>query len=130
MNNIKQLIEAIQKVEQEFHKLNINPEDRIPIISKMLFNQNLQTLDNLDQVLIAQFQQSGLSELNQYIDYLLYRLDSQCDFELNLNYQTNDKILEEISSYQQQFKEQATQDENENGNEMKKIQRPRISAQR
>ncbi|CAK57420.1 unnamed protein product (macronuclear) [Paramecium tetraurelia] len=126
MNNIKQLIEAIQKVEQEFHKLNINPEDRIPIISKMLFNQNLQTLDNLDQVLIAQFQQSGLSELNQYIDYLLYRLDSQCDFELNLNYQTNDKILEEISSYQQQFKEQATQDENE----VKKVSRPRISAQR
>ncbi|CAD8082410.1 unnamed protein product [Paramecium primaurelia] len=126
MNNIKQLIEAIQKVEQEFSKQNINSEDRIPIISKILFNENLQTLDNLDQVLITQFQQSGLNELNEYIDYLLYRLDSQCDFELNLNYQTNDKILQEISFCQQQFKEQATQDEND----IKKIQRPRISTQK
>ncbi|CAK60872.1 unnamed protein product (macronuclear) [Paramecium tetraurelia] len=126
MNNIKQLIEGIQKVEQEFSKQNINPEDRIPIISKILFDESLQTLDNLDQVLITQFQQSGLSELNEYIDYLLYRLDSQCDFELNLNYQTNDKILQELSSCQQQSKEQATQDEND----LKKVSRPRISTQK
>ncbi|CAD8083644.1 unnamed protein product [Paramecium primaurelia] len=126
MNNIKQLIEAIQKVEQEFNILNINPEDRIPMISKMLFNEQLQTLDKLDQVLITQFQQSGLNELNEYIDYLLYRLDSQCEFELNLNYQTNDKILQELYSSQQQFKEQPTQDEND----LKRIQRPRISIQK
>ncbi|CAD8205273.1 unnamed protein product [Paramecium octaurelia] len=119
MNNIKQLIEGIQKVEQEFSKQNINPEDRIPIISKILFDESLQTLDNLDQ-------QSGLSELNEYIDYLLYRLDSQCDFELNLNYQTNDKILQEISFCQQQSKEQATQDEND----LIKVSRPRISTQK
>ncbi|CAD8115665.1 unnamed protein product [Paramecium sonneborni] len=126
MNNIKQLIEAIQIVEQELSKLNINPEDRIPIISQILFKENLESLDNLDQVLITQFQQSGLSELHEYIDYLLYRLDSQCDFELNLNYQTNDKILSEITQCQYQLKEQATQDEND----VKKIQRPRIYIQK